>query len=345
MPIYDLSPDTQAILLLYGRFGKDQGAEIQPLTLREYKMLGSRLHQSDLSFGDLLEQETSGRLEEIVGLALDHERVAALLARGGPMALAVEGWTSKGLWILGLHDEHYPARLKQKLGASAPPILYGVGERQLLNAGGLAIVGSRDTDEETMEKTARIARSCAEQGIQVVSGGARGIDQQAMAACLDSGGTTLGVLADSLLKAAFGQTSRSAIQDGRLTLLSPYDPGAGFNVGNAMGRNKYIYALADYAVVIQSSHGKGGTWAGAKEALSRDTGTPVFVWMHETAPEGNRRLVRMGATPFPEEPWVGNLDEKLKATAPRQLPLFSEKKAEPFETGIKAPESNSSPEA
>jgi predicted Rossmann fold nucleotide-binding protein DprA/Smf involved in DNA uptake len=29
-----------------------------------------------------------------------------------------------------------------------------------------------------------------------------------------------------------------------------------------MGRNKLIYAMADYGLVVSAEHKKGGTWAG-----------------------------------------------------------------------------------
>ncbi|MEH1784349.1 MAG: DNA-processing protein DprA [Nostoc sp.] len=108
---------------------------------------------------------------------------------------------------------------------------------------------------------------------------------------------------------------RSSIQEGRLTLVSSYDPEAGFNTGNAMGRNKYIYALADYALVVSSSFGKGGTWAGAVEALSRLQDIPVFVRLEGAVSEGNQQLHNQGAKSFPAEPWNDSLRELLTKAA------------------------------
>jgi len=70
---------------------------------------------------------------------------------------------------------------------------------------------------------------------------------------------------------------RRLLMDGQLVLVSPYDPGAGFNVGNAMQRNKLIYALADAALVVNSDFEKGGTWAGAVEQLGKLKFVPLFV--------------------------------------------------------------------
>lgn len=173
----------------------------------------------------------------------------------------------------------------------------------MLNRGGLAIVGSRDVDDEAVEYTQRIVELCAQQQTQVISGGAKGVDQVSMLGCLNAGGSAIGVLADSLIKASVSAKYRDAIKENRLTLISTYHPDAGFSVGNAMGRNKYVYALADYALVISSSVGKGGTWVGAVEALDKIKTIPVFVRNEGDVPSGNLKLLEKGAIAFPESPW------------------------------------------
>ena len=59
-----------------------------------------------------------------------------------------------------------------------------------------------------------------------------------------AGGDVAGVMADSLEKAALARDNREPLMEGRLVLMSPYDPAAGFNVGHAMQRNKLIYCSA-----------------------------------------------------------------------------------------------------
>ena len=310
-----LMPDTQVILLLCASFGQSRQLEPQPLTLREYNYLAQWLQQHQMRPADLLTIAGKEQLLAMANSTLDAKRLAALLERGALLGFAVESWTNKGLWVLGRSDEHYPRRLKAQLRYLAPPILYGVGNQELLSQGGLAVVGSREVDEAGLKYTQRVAQSCAEQGIQIVSGGARGVDQAAMMAAVEAGGTTVGVLADSLTKAAVSGKYRAGIREKRLTLVSAYDPDARFHVGNAMGRNKYIYALADYALVVSSTFNQGGTWAGATEALERGKSVPVFVRSQGTVPEGNHQLIKIGAKPFPEEPWNGSLRALLNSTA------------------------------
>jgi len=313
LPEHILSPDTQAVLLMCGRLGgRRDGAD--PLTDSEYNLLAMWLQNQEMRPADLLGEDGRHLLEES-GLPVSASRLQALLERGTTLALAVESWSNKGLWVLSRSDEQYPRRLRGRK-KPAPPILYGVGDADLLSHGGLAIVGSRDVDDEALDFSRAVARACAKQGMQVVSGGARGVDTEATVAALEAGGSAVGVLSNSLARAAVTGKYRAALQEGRLAFISPYDPGSGFNVGHAMQRNRHIYALADQGLVVSSAFGEGGTWSGAVEALKHEEA--VFVRSRgQEIPEGNRNLERMGALSFPENPWT-NLAEKLQQAAEKR---------------------------
>lgn len=304
-----LRPDTQAILLLCAGFGQSrhEPSPLSPLSLGEYNLLAQKLKQQSLRPANLLSPEGKDWVSKEVKEILNPQRIISLLERGAMLALAVEGWTNKGLWILSRSDEAYPQRLKQKLKHLSPPILYGVGNPALLALGGLAIVGSRDIDDEGLAYTQRVVQKSVEQGIQIVSGGARGVDQTAILASTAVGGTAVGVLADSLIKAAVAKKYRQGLCAGRIALVSPFDPSAGFNVGNAMSRNKSIYALADRGLIVNSGEAQGGTWAGAKEELKQENQIPVWVRVQGEVSPGNHQLVKLGAKPFPSEPWSCNL--------------------------------------
>jgi predicted Rossmann fold nucleotide-binding protein DprA/Smf involved in DNA uptake len=322
-----LAPDTQAILLLCASFGQNRQTEPLPLTLTEYNLLTEWLRENQMRPADLLETTAIDKLQKTTINKLNPDRLIALLERGVILSLAVEKWTNQGLWILGRGDAKYPKRFKQILKKLAPPIIYGVGNIELLSLGGLAIVGSRDVDEEMIQYTRKVTKTCYQQNIQVISGGARGIDQESMLGILNNGGTSVGVLADSLTKAAVNSKYRSGIREGKLALISNYDPDAGFNVGNAMGRNKYIYSLADFALVVKSDFEKGGTWNGAVEALSKIQEIPVFVKMTSPIPKGNQELYNRGAKPFPSEFENTNLLEILTKSVveSKQIPTTTVK--------------------
>lgn len=290
-----LSPDTEAILLLCGRFGNERGEQAAPLTQKEYEALTRWLLERKLRPADLLNAD-SALLGDLIQAKLDQSKVAALLRRGTALALATEKWRRSGLWILSRSDASYPKRLKKKLGQSAPPLLYGAGDPALLENGGVAIVGSRDVSQAGLAFTQELSRACVRDGLGVVSGGAKGVDAAAMQTCGEAGGIVVGVLAADLMRASVNRQNRQGLTSGQLVLISPFYPEAGFNAGNAMARNRYIYALADYAVVVDSAEGEGGTWAGAIEDL-RHGWAPLFVREAEDKP-GNRALIAKGARSF-----------------------------------------------
>jgi predicted Rossmann fold nucleotide-binding protein DprA/Smf involved in DNA uptake len=190
-----------------------------------------------------------------------------------------------------------------------------VGNRSLLIGGGLGIVGSRNIDQKGEAFTRQVAVLCACNQMPVVSGGARGVDQISMTSALEAGGAVIGLLAENLLKKSVERKNREAIAENRLLLISPYHPNARFSVGSAMGRNKLIYAMADYALVVSSDYNKGGTWAGATEELKRDNPRPVFVRVGSNVPEGNNKLLKLGAIKWPEITEKNKLKEKLAETA------------------------------
>ncbi len=129
----------------------------------------------------------------------------------------------------------------------------------------------------------------------MVSGGAKGVDQAAMSGVVDADGRTIGVLPNGLSLAAIAPENRILISDDRLLLISPFDPDTGFNVGNAMGRNKLIFALSNAGLVVESDHEKGGTWAGVTEQLKRLKFVPMFVRATGTPSRGLDELKELGA--------------------------------------------------
>ena len=192
------------------------------------------------------------------------------------MSQAVERWSARNIWVISRADSVYPKRLKTRLKEDAPPLLYGCGDLALLEKGGLAVVGSRHVDEELISYTEGIGKLAAEAHRTLISGGAKGIDRAAINGSLQSGGEAVAVMSDSLERAAVAHENREPLMDHRLVLVSPYDPAAGFNVGNAMQRNKVIYAIADAGLVVTSDFEKGGTWAGAIEQLEKFHFVPVL---------------------------------------------------------------------
>ncbi len=294
-----VTPDAQAIMLLTVHFPKSGSDSAKPLTTTEWARLNKWLRDKDADFkpSDLLTGNPSQQMEGWSQKRVTCERIEALLNRGMTLALSVEKWERSGLWIMTRSDEDYPQRIKDRLGpGKSPHILFGYGNRRLLQDSGsvLAVVGSRDADETDLAYSRNLGQKAANSGWSVVSGGARGVDEAAMLGALDAEGTVIGALADSLLKTSLSKKYLRHLMDNNLVLVSPFNPESGFNVGNAMGRNKYIYCLSDTAVVVRSDT-KGGTWRGAEENQKNNW---VPIWVKHTD-DGNHRIVQRGANWLP----------------------------------------------
>jgi predicted Rossmann fold nucleotide-binding protein DprA/Smf involved in DNA uptake len=210
----------------------------------------------------------------------------------------MEKWQRAGIWVLCRTDEDYPVKLKDRLKEHAPPILYGCGNPKLLKADCVAVVGSRKATEDDLKFTSALGTNLAKSGKTVVSGGARGIDTAAMLGAIQAEGTVVGILSDSLSRMSASQQYRKALLQKNLVLISPYFPEANFSVGNAMGRNKFIYCLANHAIVVHSGR-DGGTWNGALENLKKQW-VPLWVKRSDDRQSGNSELVNHGGRWLPD---------------------------------------------
>jgi predicted Rossmann fold nucleotide-binding protein DprA/Smf involved in DNA uptake len=279
--------DTSLAALLLAQRLVDTGAE--PLRANEYWALLDVVSDP----AALLGSDRSGVPAPLA------ERVGALLGGATALAFELERLEQSGLAVVSSFDEGYPPALLSRLGAAAPPLLYVAGSVELLGSDALGIVGSRDVTPAAAEVAQQAARAAVANDLAVVSGGAKGVDQLSMATALEAGGRVIGVLAESLARRVRGPDTRRAIAEEQVVLCTPYKPDAGFNVANAMGRNKVIYALSQTTFVVAADHDKGGTWAGAVEALRRSI-APVAVWTGDGAGPGNAALVERGGRAVPE---------------------------------------------
>jgi predicted Rossmann fold nucleotide-binding protein DprA/Smf involved in DNA uptake len=285
------------------------------LTFGEYNRLARLLRERGVEPADLLGPNATD-LFEAAKATIATDRLKQLLDRGFLLSQAIEQWSARGIWVVSRADADYPKRLKARLKEDASPILYGCGEPQLLEKGGLAVVGSRHVDVYLLEYARGIGALAAEAECSLISGGARGIDVAAMQGAAMANGKVIGVLADDLGRAVLAREHREALMDKKLVLISPYDPAAGFNVGNAMQRNKVIYALSDAALVVSSDFEKGGTWTGAVEQLEQHRFVPVFVRSGPEAGKGIEALRKKGALVWPEPRDRASLEAALIVRLP-----------------------------
>ncbi len=300
----ELSENAKVVLLLCYSFqaNNDVDEKNRVLSPKEWHLVADLLRRHSTEPQALLNY-SKPQLQELfkgTNLTTSVDEIHNLLKRGGTLSLPLENLITKGIKVLTIVDADYPERLKERLGNQAPPFLFYAGDRELLGQPGIAVVGSRHIDQEVLQNTQEFGEICGQAGLVVYSGGAKGVDETCMKAALSAvEGYAVGILAHPLTSVIRTVEYRKAIGKNRLCLATPFNPDKGFQVWKAMYRNAIIYALADYAVVIQSDLEKGGTWAGAKQNLDKGW-VPLFVIDRgEKTPAGNQKLIELGGIPLP----------------------------------------------
>jgi predicted Rossmann fold nucleotide-binding protein DprA/Smf involved in DNA uptake len=273
----------------------------KPLSAGQYWALLAKVPDP----GVLLDADQQSVVELLGGDTIEAQRITTLLAATTAFAYERERLEEEGIRLLSTFDPAFPSRLSDRLGTACPAFLTVAGPVEWLSAGGLGVVGSRDAGPAALLVARSAAQVAVDAGVPVVSGLARGIDQESMADALDGGGAVIGIPAEGLRVAARNPEVRRRVHSGDLCIATPYAPPMRFTTANAMGRNKIVYGLADVTLVVCSDIASGGTWEGAKEAIGRGFGS-VAVWTGDGEGPGNAALVALGATP------ITNLHEVLE---------------------------------
>lgn len=156
---------------------------------------------------------------------------------------------------------------------SPPKRLYSIGERRVLDAPVVAIVGTRKPTDYGSRIAARLSRALAEAGACVVSGMAFGIDAVVHKAALEVGGRTVAVLGTAIDR-PYPAAHRGLYKEiGRRGLvISESAPGAEAFKGCFPRRNRIIAGLSKLVIVVEADM-KSGSLITAQFAL--DAGLSV----------------------------------------------------------------------
>ncbi len=165
-----------------------------------------------------------------------------------------------GCWATCLHDERYPAALREN--RHAPPALIGRGDpvhlAALDPAATVTVVGSRRASSYGREVARTIGRDLARAGVTVVSGLSFGIDAAAHRGALESEGLTVAVLGsgpDHPYPAAHRSLWRRICEKG--LVLSELPPGAIPWRWSLSARRAVMAALGAATVVVEASEDSG----------------------------------------------------------------------------------------
>lgn len=230
-------------------------------------------------------------------------------------------------------ERDYPARLLEI--PDPPERLYVLGKLPEEKVPSVAIIGARECSEYGNYVAARLGECMGRNGIQVVSGMARGIDGIGQTAALDAGGSSFAVLGSGV-DVCYPARNRRLYERLRERggVLSEYPPGTPALSRNFPPRNRIVSGLADAVVVVEARE-KSGTLITVDMALEQ--GKEVYAVpgrVTDALSSGCNRLVKLGAAVLldPEE-----LAEELRGICGRRAPAARERvqRLEPGRSGKK----------
>ncbi len=235
--------------------------------------------------------------DNFLGMDLKQEELSLLnqtKSELGNDAFLVEELLNQGYEIIPITSKDYSPTLKANLKYNAPLILYVKGNKQILQEQSIAIVGSRNANEKSLQFTDNVAKKASSEYKVVVSGFAKGVDKQALDSALSYKGQSIIVLPQGITTFASGMKKYyKQIIEGDVLVLSTFHPKSPWSVELAMARNSIIYGLASEIYAAQSDD-KGGTWNGVCEGLKK--GRRIYVRMPENGEKcANLTLINMGA--------------------------------------------------
>lgn len=199
--------------------------------------------------------------------------------------------------ILRRQDREYPGRLREI--PDSPKELYVLGRVPGEQIPTVAIIGARDCSEYGKYVAAGLGAVLGRNGIQVISGMARGIDGIGQEAALDAGGSSFAVLGSGV-DICYPVGNRRLYEKLKMSggILSEYPPGTPALPRHFPPRNRIVSGLSDAVVVVEARE-KSGTLITVDMALEQ--GREVYVVpgrVTDPLSVGCNRLLKLGAGLF-----------------------------------------------
>lgn len=159
--------------------------------------------------------------------------------------------------LISIKDKEYPEKLKNIY--NAPICLYILGNKELLNKKGIAIVGSRECSEYGKTMSLGFSYLLAKNKVIVISGLAKGIDTAAHIGALQAKGKTIAIIGTGmdLVYPKENKNLMNSILKSDGLIVSEYPLETGPNKENFPRRNRIISGLSDGILVIEAREKSG----------------------------------------------------------------------------------------
>lgn len=195
-------------------------------------------------------------------------------------------------------DNDYPVGLRRLNKGNMPAVLFYKGNYNLLKQKCVGFTGSRKVSDSGIRITDSSARQLSSEGITVVSGYAKGVDITAHRSALQSGGNTIFVIVEGILKNRIKSEVKELLDEKNHLFISQFSPNFTWSSANAMKRNNTIIGLSDAMIMIESGM-NGGTFNAGEQSLKNKK--PLFVveyGVSKPSAEGNAFFLQHGGMPI-----------------------------------------------
>lgn len=242
----------------------------------------------------LILDTSHARLASIAGATSASALLGADPVREAAVDAALDWVGQPGNHLVRLDDADFPPALLQI--ADPPPLLYVRGDRSRLARDAIAIVGSRQATRVGADTARAFARALADQGWQIISGLALGIDAAAHEGGLAGVGGTLAVVGtgvDRVYPASNRALAERIVADG--AIVSELPLGTGATRSGFPRRNRLIAGLAKGVIVVEAARQSGSL---ITARLAGEFGREVFAIpgsIHSPLSKGCHALIREGA--------------------------------------------------
>ena len=199
--------------------------------------------------------------------------------------------------LITINDRCYPKQLRQIY--DAPKRLYVRGNKEILGNFGIAIVGCRDNTKYGELIAKNLAYNLAKNGVNIISGLAKGIDSFAHIGSLYAKGKTIAVLGngiDTIYPKENEIIAQKIIEYGG-AIISEYSVGTKIEKKNFPARNRIISGLSQSVIVVEAKE-KSGSLITADFALEQ--GRDVYAVPGDISSShsvGTNELIKDGAIP------------------------------------------------
>ena len=175
--------------------------------------------------------------------------------------------------VIEYFDKLYPERLRKI--KNPPTRLYAIGNVDILNELGIAVVGSRTNTQYGEKMCKEFTKNLVEYNINIISGLAIGIDEIAHKTCIKNFGKTIAVLPsglDNIYPVANKKLAKNIIENGGV-VLTEYDNNVIADSKKFIERNRIVAGLGIGTLVVEAGV-RSGTSVTAR--FTKEQEKPVF---------------------------------------------------------------------